>query len=382
MTRTVRTTAALIATIGVLANLAASAAIAAPAPGTLLSATPMDGAPAGAKAWRIRYVSRSDGGKAETDTGVVVAPAGTAPKAGRPVLAWAHGTWGVTERCAPSLSPEFFTATPGLAEALARGWTVVATDYPGLGTPQPHPYLVGASAAHAVLDSVRAARRMPQAGAGPAFAVWGVSQGGHAALFTGELAKSYAPELRLTGVAAAAPPTDLPANLDGGKDLRARAFLSAYAAYSWSRHFGAPLSTLGGSGTQNLIGRLAQTCLTRNTRPKLGALIGIMVLRRDLQGVDLGRVQPWAGIARANSTGARPPGAPVLIAQNPEDTLVNADITHAFARRLCAKGASVRYLVVSGAGHPTTAFDSAGTTLDWIGDRFASRPAPSDCATL
>jgi hypothetical protein len=49
---------------------------------------------------------------------------------------------------------------------LDRGYVVAATDYPGLGTPEVHPYLVGTSEAHAVLDSVRAARAIPEAAAG------------------------------------------------------------------------------------------------------------------------------------------------------------------------------------------------------------------------
>ena len=56
---------------------------------------------------------------------------------------------------------------------------------------------------------VRAARAMPDAGASNRFAVWGHSQGGHASLYTGELAASYAPDLKLVGVAAAAPATYL-----------------------------------------------------------------------------------------------------------------------------------------------------------------------------
>jgi len=28
-------------------------------------------------------------------------------------------------------------------QALARGWVIVATDYVGLGTAGPHPYLIG-----------------------------------------------------------------------------------------------------------------------------------------------------------------------------------------------------------------------------------------------
>ena len=92
---------------------------------------------------------------------------------------------------------------------LDRGFVIAATDYAGLGGQGMHPYLIGLSEARAVLDSVRAARQLPDAAAGDRFAVWGHSQGGHAALFTGEQAASYAPELKLVGVAAAAPATYL-----------------------------------------------------------------------------------------------------------------------------------------------------------------------------
>ena len=88
---------------------------------------------------------------------------------------------------------------------LAHGYVVVATDYEGLGVPGVHPYLVGVSEAHAVLDSVRAARELPATQATSRFAVWGHSQGGHAALWTGQLQPSYAPDVTLAGVAALAP---------------------------------------------------------------------------------------------------------------------------------------------------------------------------------
>src|SRR3546814_20740867 len=72
-----------------------------------------------------------------------------------------------------------------------------------------HPYLVGGDTARSVLDAVRAARPIPGAAAGGQFAVWGESQGGHAAPWAAISAQSYAPEPRLVGPAAAAPPTDL-----------------------------------------------------------------------------------------------------------------------------------------------------------------------------
>ena len=92
---------------------------------------------------------------------------------------------------------------------LDDGWVVVATDYVAMGTSGTPLYLVGASEARDVVNSVRAARQVAGADAGTRWGVWGHSQGGHAALWTGALAASLAPELQLVGVAAAAPAAEL-----------------------------------------------------------------------------------------------------------------------------------------------------------------------------
>ena len=86
-----------------------------------------------------------------------------------------------------------------------RGWAVVKTDYEGLGTPGPHPYLAGASAARGTIDIVTAARHL-HPGIGRRWAVMGHNQGGHAALFTASLAPARAPAIYyLTGAEAIAP---------------------------------------------------------------------------------------------------------------------------------------------------------------------------------
>jgi acetyl esterase/lipase len=352
-------------------------------PGTLVSADPVIETPAGAQAWRIRYWTTSDRGAEIEVTGLVVAPREAMPARPRPVVAWTHGTWGVVDKCSPSKSPLFFGATPGLTEAIQRGYTVVAPDYPGLGSAIPHPFLVGVSTAHSVLDAVRAARSIPGAAAGSSFAVWGESQGGHAALWTGQLAQSYAPDLQLVGVAAAAPPTDLTANLRAGIDPSVRAMFTAFTAYSWSQHFNAPLSTLGNRSTAGVITRLAQNnCIELGKKPKLGTMLGVLVLRRDLKNVDLGVIQPWARIARQNSPATRNYGVPFLIAQNAKDALVSEPVTKAFARKLCAARARVRYIPITGQGHETSARDTTVPTLDWIDARFAGKPARSDCGKI
>ena len=318
--------------------------------GTLIDATPVAQTPAGSQAWRVRYWTMDERSKPVAVTGMVVAPREALPPRPRNVLAWAHGTWGVTTRCAAS-PDEVFASTPGLGDAIRRGYVVVAPDYPGLGSAGAHGYLAGVGTGRSVLDAVRAAGAIPGAGAGRSFAVWGESQGGHAALWTGQLAHRYAPDLTLVGVAAAAPPTDLAQNLSAGSDPSIRAFLTAFTAYSWSQHFGARLATLGKPSTQGVITRLARNnCIKLGAKPKLGTMLGVLVLRRDLRNVDLGRIEPWASIARANSPAANAYGVPFLITQNPADAIVAPEVTHQFARRLCRAGAKVRFVAIKGKG--------------------------------
>src|SRR3546814_20031504 len=86
---------------------------------------------------------------------------------------------------------DFFPYSAGM-DAVRNGYVVVAPDYIGLASPTMHPFLVGPDTANAVLDAVRAAREIPGAAAGSNFAVGGESPGGHAALWTGTAAPSYA----------------------------------------------------------------------------------------------------------------------------------------------------------------------------------------------
>ena len=231
-----------------------------------------------------------------------------------------------------------------------------------------------------MFDAVRAVTEIPGAAAGKRFAVWGESQGGHAALWTGQLARSYAPELNLVGVAAAAPPTNLIDNLRQGSDPSVRAFLTAFTAYSWSRYYGTPLSSLGNRQTQNIITRLSENnCVTLEAKPKLGAIIGVTVLRRNLRNVDLGRIQPWARYARTNSVSAAAIRVPMLIAQNPKDVIVAPAVTRQFARNACAIRKSIRWIDINGKGHQTSATDTAAMTIDWIDNRFAGRAPRNDC---
>lgn len=357
-----------------LANLAG-------APGTLIEAQPLPDAPGGAVAYRILYRSTGLHGETIPVSGMVIVPPGPAPAGGRPVVAWAHPTTGVVPRCAPSLARKRFEMIPGLKLLLARGFAVAATDYPGLGTDEVHPYLVGDSEGHAVLDSVRAAHAIPSVGNYPRFAVWGHSQGGQAALFTGLLAARYAPELQLVGVAAAAPATELATLMKADMDTSGGKNLTAMTLWSWARVYNAPIDRVLDPAALPVVDALAGECLE---------LIYDFVIRaRTSKGLDAGflrvenfaQAQPWASLLAQNTPGTLPPHIPVFLAQGSADKLVLPRVTHDYMRRLCANGSDVAMLTVPNAGHGFVAFKAAKAAVSWIDDRFTGKPAPSSCGS-
>lgn len=349
-------------------------------PGTIIRQEPMSGAPAGASAYRVLYRSTGLRDEPIAVSGIIVVPAGPPPQGGRPIVAWAHPTTGIVPRCAPSLALFHFQQMEGLRNLVERGHVVAATDYPGLGTAGPHPYLVGISEARAVLDSVRVARSMPGAGGGSDFAVWGHSQGGQAALFTGMIADSYASDLKLVAVAAAAPATDLAAllhddfNSAGGKNI------TAMTLWSWSRVFDIPIDRVVEPAAMPTIDRLAEECLEsiydyllrqRTERPLEQSFLAVK---------NLADVEPWRSLAVRNSPGPLPPHIPVFLAQGMSDELVRPAVTQDYMTRLCRAGSKVRMLLMPGVGHGFIGRDSADAAAVWIAERFAGSVAPDDCA--
>jgi acetyl esterase/lipase len=373
----------LAAALALMASAAQNAAsLAAEAnPGKLVSAEAMVSAPEGARAYRILYWSTGLDGKPAEVSGVVIAPRGPPPPGGRPIVAWAHPTTGVVSRCAPSLARVVFASIQGLRAMLDRGYVVAATDYPGLGTPGVHPYLVGTSEAHAVLDSVRAARAIPEAAAGVQFAVWGHSQGGQAALFTGLEAARYAPELKLVGVAAAAPATDLGALMTDDLGTGGGNNITAMTLWSWARVYGAPMDKVVSSQAEPVIDRLTKLCVERwfDMFTRRGPTLALE--KSFLRVNNLADEEPWRRLLEENSPGPLPADIPVFLAQGSADGLVRPAITEAYRAQLCRNGNRVEFVLMPGVGHAFIARDVAGAAVAWMQARFAGGPAPTNCGT-
>jgi acetyl esterase/lipase len=361
------------------ATLTAASLAAETSPGTLIRAEAMAGAPEGARAYRIVYWSTGLDGKPVEVSGVVIAPGGPPPPGGRPVVAWAHPTTGVVSRCAPSLARVVFASIQGLRAMLDRGYVVAATDYPGLGTAEVHPYLVGTSEAHAVLDSVRAARAIPGTAAGARFAVWGHSQGGQAALYTGIEAARYAPELKLVGVAAAAPATDLTALMTDDLGTGGGNNITAMTLWSWARVYGAPMDKVVVPQAEPVIDRLTKLCIERwfDMFTRRGPTLALE--KSFLRVNNLAEEEPWRRLLEENSPGPLPADIPVFLAQGSADGLVRPAITEAYRARLCRNGNRVEFVLMPGVGHAFIARDVAGAAVSWIAARFAGEPAPTNC---
>lgn len=348
-------------------------------PGTLVRQQPMDHAPLGAAAYRVLY--RSTGLKDEPIlvSGVVIVPPGDPPAGGRPIVAWAHPTSGITPRCAPSLAIFFFQQVQGLRTLIERGYVVAATDYPGLGTPGPHPYLVGESEARAVIDAARVAGAMPGAGGGKRFAVWGHSQGGQAALFTGAIAKTYAPELILAGVAAAAPATDLVTLMNDDIDSVGGRNITAMTLWSWHRVYGAAIDTIVDPRAIPAIDRLAHKCIESPFDLIQRQRAEKPLEQYFLTGEGPAKIEPWRSLLEKNTADVLQPDIPVFLAQGTNDQIVRPEVTRNYMNRLCMTGSKVRMIALPNIGHARTAQASAIAAADWMAERFAPRTAPNDC---
>jgi len=187
------------------------------------------------------------------------------------VVLWEHGTTGVAQKCAPSILRDPFTAGALFIQeqVLAHGWALVAPDYLGLGASPPHPYLVGVPEARSALDAVRATRQLTSIKLSNQTVVWGHSQGGGAALWTGIEQATDAPDVPLSGVAALAPASDtlsLANGLESSKSgmlfasLMLAGYNNAYPAVSFDAYVRA--------SAQTVVHALTGRCLSsRTSRP-------------------------------------------------------------------------------------------------------------------
>jgi len=348
-------------------------------PGVLLQAEPFTRAiPDGATAWRILYTTTRDEGVPAISSGLVVIPKGVQDP---PTIAWAHGTTGAAESCAPTLLQDPFVsgAMPNTEEALLNGWAVVATDYVGLGADAPHPYLVGQAAARSVLDAVRASRQLADVSLGDDVVVWGHSQGGASALWTGGLAPSYAPELDIVGVAAMAPAANLPAMIEQLATGRAGTIVGPLVLAGYSAHYDdvhvedylLPAATLT---FQETVAR----CWSDSAF--IVSVLGTTVMDRTIwtQSPSDGPL----GVRLEQNVPRLPIEAPLLLAQGLTDTLVLPAAQQQYVSDLCAGGQHVDFRTFEGKDHMGVVTGDSpllGQLMEWTQARLDGATPTNTC---
>ena len=332
-----------------------------------------------AKAWRIIYMTRDYRLRPIVSTGMVVLPdrAAKVPM-NRRFVAWAHPTTGIARKCAPSLRASPVKAISGLNDLVAAGVVVTATDYPGLGTQGPMGYLVGKGQAYAVIDSVRAAHQIPGVGGGRDYALWGYSQGGHAALFAADLSAAYAPELTLKGVAAVAPPTDLATLMRANLGSVAGRILASFTLASWNAKYGASLKLLVDATAAAVIAEVGRSCVD-DLGGKLDALASQKSLSQSFLKADPARLAPWSGLLVENSKFALSARVPALVSQGDSDDLVRPSVTTAFVRASCRAGVPLQYNVLKGKGHGAAIDVAARDSVNWLVARLNGIPTRGNC---
>jgi len=309
------------------------------APGTIIRFETMNAPFPESQAWRVLYTSTGINGEAIVVSGMVFAPTGPVSPGGRPVVSWAHPTTGIEDPCAPSRSPKPYDDVQGLADFLNLGWVVVATDYQGLGTDGMHPYLVGASEAQGTIDIVRAARNMNETGASSSYFVFGHSQGGQAALFAGQVAASYAPELQLLGVAAAAPAGLLVPLFQADKNTAAGAVLGSYAVVSWSDIFGYDEATVVKSSLSDRVRAVSEKCVVGGSRLsdiELG--INDLILKGRMWRADPATTAPWSNQFALNTAAQSAITVPLLLTQGTADKIITPSTTTQLTAMYVAMG--------------------------------------------
>lgn len=318
-------------------------------PGTVIRSASFPG-PGGSRCFVLLHHSRTalDQDVATTSTLMVPAPQ-RAQAAQLPIIAYGHGTVGLGDEFAPSRLVAAEPDAPIIRELvspfLEAGFAVVAADYEGLGTPDEHTYGIGQAEGRNVLDSVRAACNLGVDGLtlqSPVIAL-GHSQGGQAVLFAGELATTYAPEIRLLGVVAQAPGCELSTlwielritDTRGYVVMLASGVLAAYP------HI-APREVATDAGME-----VIRTIRDQSGEEILGALATADIDR--LLPIDLSPM--LRQILDENSPGARVPAMPVLVLHGTHDEQVPVTASRVMVGRYQALGADVQLVE-----HPTDHF--------------------------
>ncbi|WP_354700697.1 hypothetical protein DSM112329_00983 [Paraconexibacter sp. AEG42_29] len=338
--------------------------------------------PIRAKAWQVRFKTQDTTGAASAYITTVLVPetpwTGGGP---RPVLSYQMAEDGVGLKCAPSWVLTQGLAAPSnttpdastIAAALDRGWAVVVPDYQGPDSA----WLGGDGQARGVLDGLRAARAFKPAGLDPQapIGVWGYSGGAIASSTAAQLQPTYAPDLKLAGVALGGNNASIRGGLgafDGSLFGGAIAigFIGLDRAYPEYR-----LSDQLNDAGRAAIARSQDDCII-DAVTKHPALRASSFLK-DPSALD---GPPWTEVFRRASPLTFPgiPAAPVYDYHAVDDQLAPIGPSRLLLERYCRAGVTVQHREAPGEHFIEAVAGEAGAVA-FLTARFAGQPALNTC---
>lgn len=351
------------------------------APGDVIRARPSKAGPPAARsladAWQVMYLSTNARGQRNVVTGSVLVPKGADPSS-LPLVAFNPGTSGPAFRCAPSrfINSGSFYEQSMVNRLLRAGYAVAVTDYEGYHEQPDTSYIVGKAMGPAVLDIVRAATRLPEAGlaATPKVVVHGFSQGGAASMWAGELEPTYAPEIDLRGVSAGGVPSNLALVALGLNGRPAfgfflNALIGLDNAYADELRLDTYLNDAGRTAVATME---AGDCTVELLLDYAGRTASDYTTTLPFSSM------AWLARVNENWLGQRSIQAPVHQYHAPNDDIV----PYAQARQLrdayCQRGMSVLWREFD-TGHVTTVGRGNADALAFIRDRFNGQAPLSNC---
>ncbi|MBL7252110.1 lipase family protein [Alloalcanivorax marinus] len=351
------------------------------APGTVLRAEevePQADIPAAAHVRRLLYSApdqRWDSGQVPVSATLFL-PSAPAPADGWPILAWAHGTLGIADVCAPSWAGFKGRDAAYINRWLERGFAVVATDYQGLGGPGPHPYSVWRAEGQSVLDSVRAALALEPRRLANRVVLAGQSQGGGAALGAAILSQRQAPELNILGAVITGPNSTFP---DGPVALPPRRSMTMFLAFATGglRPDGPSLEKILTPKGLALL-RVARAGCTADIARKareLGVASSEELLTIPARELAALRV-PTTDMPQARLP------FPVLIGTGQADRTITPERQYAVAAALCAAGNRIIWRLYPGLGHDGALHGALDDAFRFVEARRAGETPPANCDRL
>lgn len=338
------------------------------APGRLASAATVGlRSMPGANAWQITYHSTDTHDRPNVIGGTVIIPSATRATA---VVGYAVGTHGFGENCAPSRA--FRDGTEGEAgfvgDYLAAGYAVAITDYDGYS--HAPTFVNGRSQAHAVLDVVRAAMTIPEAGlAGLPVVLTGYSQGGHAVGWAAQLADDYAPELDLRAAAVGAPVPDFDVceatNTGGfGAGLILISMMGLDHAYP-ELDLAAYLTDFG----REAVAKARNQCLMELIATNMFHTVEEYVTGNMLRRSD------WRKRGAEQLLGGMVPSPPVLLYHSPDDDILSYAGSVQLRDDWRRLGVDVDFRPLAGGNHLDGMATGASLAFEWITERLSESRA-------